>query len=101
MRYMNDSLNWRGSGHFITDAAGVRVCKGDSGGPYFFDGTEIMFGLLSEAEESSECAKVGGKVAGTRLTADHADKINEFREAEGLEACRRLGNPATDYWVCE
>ncbi len=100
MRFMDDSLNWRGPGHFITDADGVRPCIGDSGGPYYFPNSKSVFGLLSNAEASGECAKVGGKIAGTRLTEKHAEKINGFRDEEGLEPCQRMTNHP-DHWTCD
>lgn len=100
MRFMNDSLNWRGSEHFVTDADGVRVCKGDSGGPYMVRGTEWQFGIHSNSEHSSECAKVGGKARGMRLTETRANQINGFRGEEGLAACVRHSSSFPDFWVC-
>jgi hypothetical protein len=99
MRFMHDSLNWRGAGHFITDADGVRPCMGDSGGPYFLRGTRSIFGVLSEADASGQCAKVGGKIAGARITEKHLEKINRFRTDEGLEPCRRM-LLSPDHWTC-
>jgi hypothetical protein len=99
MRIMDDSLNWRGSGHFITDADGVRPCFGDSGGPYYRRGSRSIFGVLSEADASGECAKVGGKIAGARLTERIVEKINQFRDGEGIARCSRNAF-ATDYWIC-
>jgi hypothetical protein len=100
MRFMNDSLDWLGSEHFVTDADGVRVCKGDSGGPYYLRDSEWLFGIQSNAVLSSECAKVGEKVRGMRMTETRATQINDFRSREGLPACTRHSLSFPDFWVC-
>ncbi|WP_437566342.1 trypsin-like serine peptidase [Sorangium sp. So ce542] len=101
MRYMDDSLNWLASDYFITDADEVRVCRGDSGGPYFLGTTNWMFGIHSNSEHSSECVEVGGKARGMRLTGFRVGQINQFRKAEGLPLCIPLSSSSYDYWVCE
>ncbi|WP_437933901.1 trypsin-like serine peptidase [Sorangium sp. So ce341] len=101
MRFMNDSLNWVGAEHFVTDADGVRVCKGDSGGPYFRRDTTWTFGIQSNAYLSSECAEVDEKVRGMRLTGFRVGQINQFRKDEGLPLCVPYSSSFPDYWVCE
>ncbi|WP_437936668.1 trypsin-like serine peptidase [Sorangium sp. So ce341] len=101
MRFMDDSLNALYSDYFITDADEVRVCSGDSGGPYFLGTSTWMFGIHSNSEHSSECAAVGGKARGMRLTATRKNEINSFRAFEGLPACVPLSSSWPDHWVCE
>lgn len=104
MRFMDDSLNWVGSQHFVTDVDGIRVCRGDSGGPYFLRGSRWMFGVHSnsdKADESDNCAEVGEKARGMRLTEARANQINNFRASEGLPACVRHSAAFPDFWVCQ
>lgn len=99
MRFMNDRLNWVSAPYFITDADGVRVCEGDSGGPYYLRDTEWLFGVSSNMEFSSECAEVGGKVRGTRLLG-RLDTINLWRSWENVAACKQHSDDFPHFWLC-
>ncbi|AGP34515.1 trypsin-like serine peptidase [Sorangium cellulosum] len=101
MRYMKDSLNYLASDYFLTDADEIRVCRGDSGGPYFRGNGNWVFGVQSNAELSSECAQVGEEVRGTRLTPTRINNINAWRALEGLPACTTYSSTITDRFVCD
>jgi hypothetical protein len=102
MRFMLGSLDWVGPSHFVHDAPNTpRICKGDSGGPYFLSisGGTWIFGAHHGAQLSSECAKVGGKTNATRINAAKIDFINQKRANETLGACRPTSTNA-NYWRC-
>ncbi|KYF77426.1 hypothetical protein BE18_35510 [Sorangium cellulosum] len=103
MRFMNDSLTWVGAEHFVTDADDIRVCEGDSGGPYFLRNTNWIFGIHSNSEKPGDdhCAEVGGKARGMRISSTRMSQINNFRSLEGLPACTLQSSAFPDYWVCQ
>ncbi|AUX34373.1 MULTISPECIES: trypsin-like serine protease [Sorangium] len=103
MRFMNDSLKWVGAEHFVTDADDIRVCEGDSGGPYFLRNTTWIFGIHSNSEKPGDdkCAEVGGKARGMRISSTRMTQINNFRSFDGLPACTPYSSSFPDYWVCE
>lgn len=105
MRWMEDSLNWVGERHFVTDAGWDRVCSGDSGSPYFLRNaggpTKWTFGIHSNRDDSGDaCAAEGDKFRGMRLTPFRASQINDYRADRGLPPCVHPSASSTDFWVC-
>ncbi|WP_437956803.1 trypsin-like serine protease [Sorangium sp. So ce119] len=106
MRYMDDSLNWVGERHFVTDAGYDRVCSGDSGSPYFLRDaggpTKWTFGIHSNRDDSGDaCADEGDKFRGMRLTPFRASQINDYRADRGLPSCVHPSSSSPDFWVCQ
>ncbi|HKO53268.1 MAG TPA: trypsin-like serine protease [Polyangiaceae bacterium] len=78
MRRFSDSIDWVGSSHFFTEAATYRLCKGDSGGPFFFDNKWVL-GVSSNAESVNDlCAKKGGKMRAKKITMSDINFINQL-----------------------
>ncbi|WP_433930333.1 trypsin-like serine protease [Sorangium cellulosum] len=106
MRYMDDSLNWVGERHFVTDAGYDRICIGDSGGPYFLKDGEIAtkwtFGIQSNFDSTGAwCVDEGDKFRGMRLTPFRASQINDYRADRGLPPCVHPSSSSPDFWVCQ
>ncbi|WP_437589401.1 trypsin-like serine peptidase [Sorangium sp. So ce1000] len=102
MRYMDDSLTWVGERHFVTDADWTRVCRGDSGGPYFLVGGTWLFGIHSNSDESGDnCVAEGDKFRGMRLNEFRASQINDDRIDRGLPPCVRRPSPFDYFGVCQ
>jgi hypothetical protein len=101
MRELADRIDWVGSEHFVTDAGGPRICKGDSGGPYMRSDTlHWVFGIQSSANLSQQCAEVGGKVRGMRIRQSELDQINDWRNDEGLAGCVSLSSAQPHMKLC-
>jgi hypothetical protein len=86
LRQGSMALDWYGSHHMIFSAGGVRVCRGDSGGPAAVyesvSGRELqVIGLASSVEltPSGNCSAEGPNVRYTRLS----DKVSWIASVSG------------------
>lgn len=92
MRFMNNTIDWVGAEHIVTDAGNVRSCYGDSGGPLMYSNDRVFAIHVQASEHSSECAKVGSKQRATILNQRKVDFINQVRQRELGSPCSVLAN---------
>lgn len=86
--------------NFNPDSGG---CSGDSGGPYFFDGTRHQFALFRgflPYRKPPACATVLDTSVATRITGLRMLVLNDWRNQLGLGACTRLPGGYKDFWTC-
>ena len=78
-----------------------RICRGDSGGPWYLEGTRWQFAVTSRAlREGRDCAIYPGWYGGTRINEAHMQDINGWRASMGVPACFRPYG-AVGYWACQ
>ena len=86
LEWVDKDIEWRGDEHYFMIGKGVRICKGDSGGPAirWLDGViPAVTGVHSSIDVSSKtskCAKKNGRMRDTRFTPSN---IGWLREAAG------------------
>jgi hypothetical protein len=86
-------INWYGSQHFILDAIGTRVCRGDSGGPVTVyesvSKSEMqVVGLISSTPLSHNCG--GSFIRATRLSG----KVSWIKQVTGAP-CAQITSATT------
>jgi hypothetical protein len=98
MRFFDDTVSHMYSYYFDTKADAKRICRGDSGGPFFVRGTNWQFGVLSGGVFSGECAKVDDYFKGARISSGKMTYVNDWRGQMSIPACREETGGS---WTCE
>ncbi len=77
-----------------------RACRGDSGGPFFYHDSTLVFGVQSNGVLSGQCVAVGGASNGSRITPAKMQFVNDQRSYSWHDPCTPRSVVHNNQWIC-